>query len=398
MRDTSRFESLYILTTEKEFCVTVINKITTAIVLLSMTSTPALAKLAMPNPGAFLYDAVFSAGPQSSHTSDPGHWKNHLLDFNNQATSTAAINRLYAYSGDIEMYCSTTTDCVFSGPGQNVYIYYAAPASGQASVAAYRAAFPHAKIYATLDGNTKGEYLKPLTYAAIGRATADAMAKIICADPNVDGVLYDLEPFDNNSAGQMALYKRTSVNFASRKCIDKNHPTGRTFGVFLSPNKITDWSAMATALGSNGFLVVSGYDLGDAITSPPTPTPLFDYQNRLAAIVKNMDSKSTQYKIKYTVGIPASASFSEFSQFGYYDAENPPSFFKLDTDYEPAITQLAYMQAAVGVLSANSKSAYYLGADYWGWGQYKSPNPAAGQLLMPNIPMGDVVRYLGVLE
>lgn len=60
-----------------------------------------------------------------------------------------------------------------------------------------------------------------------------------------------------------------------------------------------------------------------------------------------MDNKSRQHRISYTVGIPAAASFSKFSQFGYYNAANPPTYFRLETNYEPAITQLRYIQAAI---------------------------------------------------
>ncbi len=374
----------------------IIQKINTATILLCLSTVPALAKTAIQPPGAFLYDAVYPDGPNSKQNADPGHWISHLLNFNNQATNTAQIKRLYPYGGSIEMYCSSPLDCVFSGPQQNVYIYYRAPASGQASVATYRASFPNAKIFANIDGNTNSDLLKPLTYAAIGRATANALANTICSDPNVDGVIYDLEPFNNSSAGQMALFKQTAARFAASKCIDSKHPTGRSFGVFLNPNKITNWSGMAASLGKNGFLVVSGYDLGDT-TTPPSPISVAAYKSALKNMIANMDSKSTQYKIAYTVAIPAAASFSEFTQFGYYDVSNPPTYFRLDTNYEPAITQLGYTQAAIDVISSTSKSAYYLGTDYWGWGQYKSPNPAAGQLLMPNIPMGDVVTYLSGL-
>ena len=342
--------------------------------------------------GALLYDAQSTTGPSGAQTNSPGHWKDNITAFNAGASGSKQISRLYPYSGDIEMNCTSPSDCVYSGANQNVYVYYASPAFGTDSVAAYRAAFPTALILAIIDGSTKSALLRPLSYTAVGVATADLAANVICADPNVDGVFFDLEPADMGVQGQFAFYKEIAKQFSSNVCIDSNHPNGRVFGVFINPNKVGDWGLVAAALGNNGFVAVSAYDIRD--TNPPVPTSLLLYHSSVTGMLEIMDKASKLNKIPYTVVVPWAASFGEFNQYGLYDT-SAPSDFKLIKDYtSEGITQLAYVQSARAMIMANCKSPYYLGMDGWSWTQYKSPKPKAGQLLLPVIPEGEVVEYL----
>jgi len=344
--------------------------------------------------GALLYDVTQASGPDSARTNDPGQWVSNITAFNTGATSSTNLSRLYPYSGDIEMSCTGPSDCIYSGTKQNVFVYYttASGGYGEASVAAYRAAFPQATILAIIDGQVKGAYLKPLTYAQVGTDTADLVARTICADPNVDGIFFDLEKLDITVPGQFAFYKEISRQFASALCIDANHPTGRVFGAFLSPGRISDWSAVAAAFGSNGHAVVSGYDV---VTASPTPVSIHAYTSSVTGMLLTMDAASIKYKIPYTVAIPAASSFSEFTKFGFYDASLPAPHFKLQKDYTPeGITQLVYMQTARAILMAQAKSPYYMGTDYWSWSQYKSPDPKKNQLVEPARPEGEVVTYL----
>lgn len=52
------------------------------------------------------------------------------------------------------------------------------------------------------------------------------------------------------------------------------------------------------------------------------------------------------------------------------------------------------MQAARAIITAICKSPLFLGMDGWSWSQYKSPNPAKEEMLLPAIPEGPVVQYL----
>lgn len=343
--------------------------------------------------GALLYDTVYSGCPNSSRSNSPGHWIPNIQSFNQGAASSSLqITRLYPYSGDIEMYCSTPNDCVFSGSNQNVYVYYNPPASGQSSVAAYRAAFPSALILAIIDGSTQSSLLKPLTYSEIGTNTAILAAQTICPDEKVDGIFYDIEKFDIEVPGQFALYKQSSIEFSSSTCIDSKHPNGRVFGVFLNPNKVTNWGKVAAALGTNGFVAVSAYDVRD--TTPPIPVSIQTYTASITGMLEKMDAASAQYNIRYTVVVPAASSFSEFGQYGVCDTSLPNNF-KLIKDYSSeGITQLGYITAVRAIIKSTCKSPHYLGEDYWSWSQYKSPNPKKNEMLMPEIPDGPVVQYL----
>ncbi len=259
-------------------------------------------------------------------------------------------------------------------------------------MAAYRTTFPTALILAIIDGSTKSTLLAPLSYTAVGVATADLAANVVCADSNVDGVFFDLEPVDMGVPGQFAFYKEISKQFSSGVCIDSNHPNGRVFGVFINPNKVGDWGRVSAALGNNGFVAVSAYDIRD--TNPPVPTSLTLYHSSVTGMLQTMDAASKSKKIPYTVVVPWAASFGEFNQYGLYD-KNAPSDFKLIKNYtSEGITQLAYVKSARSIIMANCKSPYYLGMDGWSWTQYKSPKPKVGQLLLPRIPEGEVVEYL----
>jgi len=360
-----------------------------------VSSSVLMAAVPAKGHGALLYDATQPSGPDSKRSNSPGQWISNITAFNAGATDSTKISRLYPYAGDIEMYCTgLTDDCIYSGPKQNVFVYYTPPAgSGEASVAAYRKAFPKETIMAIIDGSTKSSLLKALRYSEVGTNTADLVARTICADSNVDGVFFDLEPLDIGSPGQFAFYKEISKQFASSACIDANHPSGRVFGAFLSPHKISDWGALAAAFGSNGFAAVSGYDVDDK--QPPVPVTMHAYTASVTGMLLSMNAASEKYKIPYTVVIPAASSFSEFNKFGFYDGSIPPPNFKLQTDYTPdGITQVGYMKAARAIMKAQAKSPYFIGTDYWSWNQYKSPDPKKNQMLMPAIPEGEVVTYL----
>lgn len=362
--------------------------------LFSLSTSIAIAAVPAKGHGALLYDATQPSGPDSKRTNSPGQWKANITAFNAGATDSTKISRLYPYSGDIEMYCKGPSDCIYSGPKQNVFVYYTPPGGyGKDSVAAYRAAFPKAVIMPIIDGSTKSSLLKALSYSEVGTNTADLVANIMCADPNVDGVFFDLEPLDISSPGQFAFYKEISKQFASSACIDTNHPAGRVFGAFLSPHKISDWGALAEAFGSNGFAAVSGYDVKDV--QPPVPVTMHAYTASVTGMLLSMNAASEKYKIPYTVVIPAASSFSEFNKFGFYDGSIPPPNFKLQKDYTPdGITQVGYMKAACAIMIAQAKSPYFIGTDYWSWSQYKSPDPKKNQMLLPAIPEGEVVTYL----
>ncbi len=337
---------------------------------------------------ALLYDDISSTGPSGKKTQDPGHWISNITAFNAGAAVGKEISCLYPYAGDIELYCTGPSDCIYAGPKKNTFVYYSA---GLPSIKAYHNAFPKAIMLPIIDGSTSSTLLKALTYTDVGTNVADLVVEQVCNDPNSDGVFFDLEPFDISVPGQFAFYSEITKRFAESPCVDTNHPKGRVFGAFLSPGRIKNWSQVKAAFGDVGFAAVSGYDIKD--TNPPTPTSMQLYHSSVTGMLTTMNKASQTYKIPYKLVVPWAASFGEFNQYGMYDASNPPSYFKLIKDYTPeGITQLAYVQAARAIITAIAKSPYYLGMDGWSWSQYKSP--AAEQMLLPAIPEGAVVQYL----
>ena len=340
---------------------------------------------------ALLYDDISTTGPAGKKTQDPGHWIPNITAFNAGASAGKEIACLYPYAGDIEMNCTDSSNCVYTGPNKNVFVYYDV---GLKSIKAYHDAFSAAAILPIIDGNTKSALLKALSYTEVGTNTADLVVKQVCNDPNADGVFFDLEPLDICSPGQFAFYSEISKQFSSSACIDAKHPKGRVFGAFISPHKICDWGKLKAAFGNVGYAAVSGYDIKD--TNPPTPTSIQLYHSSVTSMLMTMNKASVANKLPYKVVVPWAASFGEFNKYGKYDSSNPLSDFKLIKDYTPeGITQLAYVQAARAIILAVCKSAYYLGMDGWSWTQYKSPNkPAEEQLVLPAIPEGKVVQYL----
>ena len=339
--------------------------------------------------GALLYDATQSGGPDSAKSNMPGQWITNIQEFNGGATAKTAITRLYPYSGDIKIQCADASSCVYSGAGQNVFVGYNTPAYGQLSVAAYRTSFPNAMILAIIDADL--DSIPLINTQSVGQGVAGVLTTQLCADPNVDGVFFDLEPITANafeSLGLFALYRQTSINLASSQCKDSQHPNGRFMAIFINPNKVPNWDHVAAAIGQNGYVIVGAYDVND--TTPPYPTSLSLYTSSITGKIQTfMDPPSALKKIPYTVAIPAAASFSEFEQYGLYDPSAPDDFSLIANYTNPATQsgyQLNYVQTARGIIVANAKSPYYLGMDYWAWNQYVSPAPNQNWLLLPNIP------------
>lgn len=343
--------------------------------------------------GALLYDATQASGPDSTISNNPGQWVSNIQQFNSGATTKTAITRLYPYSGSIKIECTNANNCIYSGPNQNVFVGYDTPAFGQASVAAYRSHFPNALILAIIDADL--DAIPLINNDSVGIGTAGVLTAQLCADPNVDGVFFDLEPITANafqSPGLFSLYRQTAINLASPQCQDTGHPNGRFMAVFINPNKVPDWTQVAGALGTNGYVVVGAYDVNDA--TPPFPTTPSLYTSSITGKIQGfMDPASIQNKITYTVAIPAASSFSEFEEYGTYDP-TAPNDFSLIANYTNTVTQLGYVQSAHAIITKNAKSPYYSGMDYWSWNQYISPDPQKNWLLLPNIPSSTVVGYL----
>lgn len=336
---------------------------------------------------ALLYDAFPPNGPDANPstnptTNHPGFWISNIQAFNAGATGNHSLSRLYVYGTSMD-----------TSGGTNVVNYDHSFAID--SVAAYRASFPNATILAIVDG-TPGQLEQgdPAT-VLLAQQLATSLVNQICADPNVDGVFYDLETTKFSYIGLSTLYQTTSSLLAGASCTDAQHPNGRYMGVYAYVTT-GDGDLVKPALGKNGFLAVPLYDVQDS--QPPTPTNLTLFDKHVKSYVSNSDANSSTYKIPYTVIAPAGASFGEFEQYGTYAPPPPvlpePYNFTLISNFAPAITQVLYVTDVNANTLKYAKSPYYMGVDYWAWNYFVSPLPKQSQLLLPSYPDSNTVSYL----
>jgi hypothetical protein len=343
--------------------------------------------------GALLYDVNFPAGPGSHGTTDPGQWVPDLTSFNSQALTQNKITRLYPYSADIEITCSDVNDI----SSCNIIPGYT---TGSASVLNYRNAFNDASILPIVDAAfhyLNNSLLK--TNTTLADNVAQALVSQLCADPNVDGVFFDLETSGGlSNPGLFELYRKVSQLFAAAPCVDGAHPNGRYLGIYLTPVG-DDWAtAQAVFAGqNNGFLAIPLYDV-KGFTPIPTPDPLQTYNGYVTSAMGHAHTYATQYQVPYSIVVPAAASFGTFQDYGIYSSTaSAPTYFQLITDYsKPNATQLAFVQNARNLACVN-QNPYYMGMDYWAWNQYVNPGQntdGSYQLVMPNVPDTDTVAYL----
>ena len=345
--------------------------------------------------GVFLYDAYQANGPTSPIQKDHvGQWTADIQTYQQGALPKNLITRIYTYSGALSTTCTDISNCIYSGPNKNVEVGYDPSDFGPSSVAAYRAAFPNMLILAIIDADAAPADFPLLSNPTFGTAVANQLTTEICADINVDGVVLDLEPFNFlPNQGQFSLYRQIAINFASPQCIDQKHPNGRVFGIFMNPNKVSDWTVVSGMLGNTGVLIVDAYDIID--NAPPPVNNNLYLSSITGKIGTFMNPNSIQYKIPYTVALAASASYSAFDEIGTYDSSAPaPYYFKLTQDFGPDITQYKYVHTILGMLQQQATSGLYQGQDLWRWAQYTAPQKNSNTLLMPTIPRADVITLL----
>jgi hypothetical protein len=110
------------------------------------------------------------------------------------------------------------------------------------------------KVYLNFDGRIlpKSEAFVPdfgILSAAEITDFVSTVATLVCNDPNVDGLGWDVEPFNNNQK-----------NFFS-ELDDKLTRCGKEWGIFTFPSAMNA-DMWTNGLGNSGFLMVSTYDLG----------------------------------------------------------------------------------------------------------------------------------------
>ena len=344
--------------------------------------------------GALLYDMHYASDPTSHASIQPGHWTTQLQAFNNGATSSNLITRLYPYSSDIEITSCTESNlsaCQID-PGY---------ASGNASVASYRAAIPNATIMPIVDiafSYANNSLLK--TNITLADMVAKSLATQLCSDPNVNGVFFDLETSNSLSLpGLIEFYTQMSILLSSGSCVDGTHPKGRYMGIYLTPVN-NDWTTLASIFSTrnNAFVAIPLYDV-TGFKSPPVPDSLSAYNSYVTPALTNAKTNSNASKVPYTIIVPAGASFGTFQSYGVYTNNSNLDYnynYQVVQDFSSNNTsQLGFVQAVRNVACSNN-NAYYMGMDYWSWQEYISDSDTdpTYPLRGPNLPDPTTVTYL----
>jgi hypothetical protein len=192
----------------------------------------------------------------------------------------------------------------------------------------------------------------------------------------------DLEPFSGKYVQPLLTFiRRLSSNLRSpeRNCVSETHPLGRSITMFMFASAVTPevWAA----LGPNGFVTVSGYDLSDA--PPGTPSTVAFYAQQLTTAMAAVAASARSINGTYFVGIPAAASTHEFESFTWANGTVVKGFAQVralssfccnwnDCGQPPALLlfrmiQIDYVSAALGVLKTFQSDAGFLGAALWGF-------------------------------
>ena len=348
---------------------------------------------------AWVYDPK-----DASHKFITGSFVDAIRNYNLTANTGHRVKEIYTYGGDLEMFCSSgdPTKCT----AHDLHVYYskdATDASGartNASALAYADGVKSDLIGGTpiitpiLDGMVQGS--GPLggfndLSPAMARAFADKVAETVCSDPAVNGIEFDLEPFNvSTDNGQYRFYLRIAEDFASsaRGCVDAAHPKGRFFGIFGSANALrpgTDSSTrvaeILTAHG-NGYWIDPLYDL----SSDPSGqrTSVADYLRIATAHAGNMAQWAKALGVKYQFGIPASASYHEFQDCSGSACGGAAA---------PANGQVDYATAALQAIDASGARSddNFLGTVLWAW----SPRTGFGDTQFGPTDITDAVaQYL----
>lgn len=378
--------------------------------------------------GTWLYDAQFSDGPTGAAYTKAGLWAKHINDYNKGARAGSKIDQLFTYGGNLEMYCLGSGD---SSPGtacnsKNLLVLYYPPAfynanldiaklgeSGFHSTQEYKRLTALLKketntdvqiipiIDGRVDNSSSNDYLNAFNHMdkKTAQMFADNVARVYCADNDVAGIQFDIEPFrmDNNHMGQVYFYERMADILAGKhpsldlRCKNAHHPDGRSFSVFTFPQHINAKVAEMLDKNKNGYAVYSLYDLeqphkakqtiGGQVLQINTPQ---EYYDLVMHELRKAMHKATEYAPNYVyfqVAIPAAASVHEF------ESVNGDS-----TGY----TQLDYIKSAMRAINDSGvrKDPYFLGIAIWGWSVYMTYPPHSANVFQPSWPQQDVLQYL----
>ena len=345
-------------------------------------------------------------------TSSPGTWVNALKNYNQTATPGHELNEVYSYATDLEMYCPDNDgrQCT----PNDLYSYYTPGGTGRARTDAYYQAFDASNpgsliISPIIDGRTDAQgYMQGFNELspALAADFADKAASQVCSDPHIDGIQFDLEPFNvATKNGQYYFYLQIAKDFAGEHagnpaqdpygCADAAHPRGRFFSVFTFAASISPGTGSATNVQDvmnrygNGYFMDSLYDLSSAPAG--TLNGITSYQAAVQREATDTARWAGRLRVKYGYGIPASASAHEFTTCNATPGASGSCV--PDATGASGYPMIEYTKAAVNAIDRTGalSDPRYLGTAIWDFGDHVSWN---GLNFGPVPAPEDVLSYL----
>lgn len=271
----------------------------TRMLLLAALAGLTLARLPpAPSIGAWIYDHP-TAWP-------PAQWEAHVRHFNaNLSSSAHRLDHVAVYGSDVELYeqgwCCRPADAEVTG----------------ARLAAY-GADPSVDVTLVVDGRMDGGQSWSPDLSRLSEQQLESLARWVaqwtCAYERVDGVQLDLEPIAGPWNANLKLFLAAlgrhlrSVDWG---CVSERRTEGVALSTFALAADVDD--ELVAALGPEGYVVVSGYDLGPGPAG--TPHSPAAYRAALERDLERMLALSARTGCRFMVGIPAAASTKEFEEY-----------------------------------------------------------------------------------
>tara|TARA_B110000091_G_scaffold210833_2_gene254389 strand:- start:613 stop:2388 length:1776 start_codon:yes stop_codon:yes gene_type:complete len=214
---------------------------------------------------------------------------------------------------------------------------------------------------------------------------AAEVATVACNNPFVSGVQIDLEPlaFPWRSSTIDAIGKMATA-LKSQECRDATHPHGRYISTFTFAESVTP--GLLTALGTNGVLAISGYDLyADNIdTRFNTPTEYgAKLQTQIEKVIKITGGVGDDATcvVPWVLGLPIAASAHEYKQY----IPNPEHCGPACTPYDNGADMTEYMIAAFqyvrtrpDIFALNASTSCFRGFTFWKFDPVTEPKTGGG--------------------
>lgn len=242
-------------------------------------------------------------------------------------------------------------------------------------------------LYANIDGALTDDWYN--TPDSVIISSVKSIIPAICLSfPSFSGVTIDLEPFRPKYRAKVLLFvKELSTQLRSNpQCTQANATAGtveRANGLSISmfvggvgdtPQDLKD------ALGPNGYVVISGYDLSEGDPKNPVATSPNDYRSIFTTLITSTRTQCASVGLKYAIAIPAAASTQEFERAN--TSSTTVSGFSQDQ----------YVQVAVESIKQNVfNDGLFVGTLLW---TFSPEINVQGTRFMPNYPTIAVLDYL----